>query len=91
MSRKLRSFKEGVVNKLTGGLGQLSKQSKVQYIRGDASFENSTTVRVKKSDGGEESLSFDRIIIATGSRPAVIPTLEDRQPTHARFDVGARS
>lgn len=73
---RLRSFKEGVVNKLTGGLGQLSKQRKVQYIRGDASFENSNTVRVKKHDGGEESLSFDRIIIATGSRPAVIPSLK---------------
>ena len=73
---KLRSFKEGVVNKLTGGLGQLSKQRKVTYIRGDASFENSTTVRVTKNEGGEDTLSFDRIIIATGSRPAVIPSLK---------------
>ncbi len=73
---KLRSFKEGVVNKLTGGLGQLSKQRKVTYIRGDASFGNSNTVRVKKTAGGEETLSFDRIIIATGSRPAVIPSLK---------------
>jgi len=73
---RLRLFKEGVVNKLTGGLGQLSKQRKVTYIRGDASFDNSTTVRVKKTGGGEDVLSFDRIIIATGSRPAVIPTLK---------------
>jgi len=73
---RLRSFKEGVVHKLTGGLGQLSKQRKVTYIRGDASFENSTTVRVKKQAGGEDVLSFDRIIIATGSRPAVIPSLK---------------
>ena len=67
---RLRSFKEGVVNKLTGGLGQLSKQRKVQYVRGEASFENSTTVKLKKHGGGEESLSFDRIVLATGSRPA---------------------
>ena len=73
---RLRSFKEGVVNKLTGGLGQLSKQRKVTYIRGDASFENSNTVRVKKQAGGEDVLTFDRIIIATGSRPAVIPSLK---------------
>src|SRR6202158_3039461 len=45
----LRSFKEGVVNKLTGGLGQISKLRKVRYVRGDASFENSTTVQVAKS------------------------------------------
>ena len=73
---RLRSFKEGVVNKLTGGLGQLSKQRKVTYIRGDASFENSNTVRVKKAAGGEDVLSFNRVIIATGSRPAVIPSLK---------------
>src|SRR6266851_509176 len=73
---RLRSWKEGVVKKLTGGLGQLSKQRKVQYLQGLAAFENSTTLRVTKSDGSEESLSFDRIIIATGSRPAIVPTLK---------------
>ena len=73
---RLRSFKEGVVNKLTGGLGQISKMRKVQYIRGDAAFENSSTIKVAKQSGGEEQLSFDRIIIATGSRPAVIPSLK---------------
>ncbi len=77
---RLRSFKEGVVSKLTGGLGQLAKQRKVQYIRGEASFESSNTIRVKKQAGGEQSLSFDRIIIATGSRPAVIPSLKLDSP-----------
>jgi dihydrolipoamide dehydrogenase len=81
---RLRFFKEGVVNKLTGGLGQLSKQRKVQYIQGKASFENSNTLRVAKANGGEESLTFDRIIIATGSRPAVIPSL--KLPTPRMMD-----
>src|SRR6185369_11061256 len=43
---------------------------------GEAGFENSNTVCVKKASGGEERLSFDRIIIATGSSPAVIPSLK---------------
>jgi dihydrolipoamide dehydrogenase len=77
---RLRSFKEGVVNKLTGGLGQIAKARKVQYVRGGASFENSTTVRVAKPDGSSETLSFDRIIIATGSRPAAIPSLKLGSP-----------
>src|SRR5277367_1128885 len=72
----LRSWKEGVIKKLTGGLGQLSKQRKVEYIQGRAAFENSNTLRVTKADGTEQSLSFDRIIIATGSRPAIIPALK---------------
>ena len=67
---KLRAFKEGVVAKLTGGLGMMSKQRKVTYIQGEASFVNSTTLKVKKSAGGEETLQFDKVIIATGSSPA---------------------
>src|SRR5438309_2119454 len=73
---RLRSWKESVVKKLTGGLGQLSKQRHVQYVQGHAGFENPTTLRVSKSGGGEESLRFDRIILATGSRPAIVPTLK---------------
>jgi dihydrolipoamide dehydrogenase len=77
---RLRSWKEGVVKKLTGGLGQLSKQRKVQYLQGLAAFENSTTLRVKKNDASEETLTFDKIIIATGSRPAAVPTLKLDSP-----------
>jgi dihydrolipoamide dehydrogenase len=77
---RLRGFKEGVVKKLTGGLGQLSKQRHVEYIQGRATFENSTTLRISKADSTEVLLSFDRIILATGSRPAVIPAFKIDSP-----------
>jgi dihydrolipoamide dehydrogenase len=77
---KLRGWKESVVKRLTGGLGQLSKQRHVQYIQGRAGFENSTTLRVTKADGSGESVRFDRILLATGSRPAVIPSLKIDSP-----------
>jgi len=77
---RLRSWKEGVIKKLTSGLGQLSKQRKVEYIQGRAAFENSTTLRVSRTSGSEDSLTFDRIIIATGSRPAIIPSLKLETP-----------
>ena len=77
---RLRTWKESVVKKLTGGLGVLSKQRKVHYVQGRAGFENSTTLRITKSDGTEESLTFDRIILATGSRPAIVPTLKLESP-----------
>jgi len=73
---RLRAWKESVVKKLTGGLGQLSKQRKVEYIQGRAGFENSNTLRVSRVNGSEESLTFDRVVIATGSRPAIIPSLK---------------
>lgn len=69
---KLRGWKEGVVTKLTGGLGQLAKQRSVRYLRGTASFVNSNTVSVKTASG-EEKLEFRHAILATGSRPATIP------------------
>ena len=77
---RLRSWKEGVVKKLTGGLGILSKQRKVKYVQGRAAFENSTTVRITKVDGSEETLTFDRIVLATGSRPAIVPSLKIDSP-----------
>src|SRR5205823_2520008 len=39
-------------------------------------FESSNTLRVARTNGTTESLSFDRIVIATGSRPAIIPSLK---------------
>src|SRR6516225_5059005 len=77
---RLRGWKDSVVKRLTGGLGQLSKQRSVKYVQGRASFENSNTLRVSKAAGGEELLSFDRIILATGSRPTVIPSLKIDSP-----------
>jgi dihydrolipoamide dehydrogenase len=77
---RLRSFKDGVIQKLTGGLGLLSKQRKVEYIQARAAFEDSHTLRVSRAAGGEDRLRFDRIILATGSRPAVIPSLKLDSP-----------
>lgn len=72
---KLRQWKENVVNKLTGGLGQLSKQRKIRYIQGEAVFLNSNTLSIKKSDGTNEELVYKKAMIATGSRPAMMPNL----------------
>src|SRR5512142_3299882 len=76
---RLRTCKEYVVSKLTGGLGQIAKMRKVTYIQGTASFVNSNTLKVDKTAGGSENLAFDKIVIATGSRPAVIPTFPKSQ------------
>jgi dihydrolipoamide dehydrogenase len=77
---RLRSFKENVVKKLTGGLGQLSKQRKITYVQGKANLVDSCTIRVEKNAGGEETLHFEKIILATGSRPAVIPAFNIDSP-----------
>jgi dihydrolipoamide dehydrogenase len=76
---KLRTWKEGVVQRLTGGLGQLSKQRHVRYVRGEASFIDAWNLRIKKPEG-EEQLGFSHAIVATGSRPAALPGISLSSP-----------
>ncbi|MBT8378882.1 MAG: dihydrolipoyl dehydrogenase [Ignavibacteria bacterium] len=73
---KLREWKNNVVNKLTGGLGTLSKQRKINFIQGTASFTESNSLLIKKENEKDQELSFDKIIIATGSKIVSIPSLE---------------
>src|ERR1700724_4698000 len=47
---RLRTWKDGVIKKLTGGLGQLSKQRKVEYIQGRAAFENSNSLKISRTN-----------------------------------------
>lgn len=72
---KLRSWKQGVVDKLTGGLGMLTKQRKITYIQGRATFLDASTLSIEKSDGETSRLTFQNAIIATGSRPVRVGSL----------------
>lgn len=77
---QLRNFKNRVVDKLTGGLGILSKQRKINYIQGKASFINSSKLKIEKVDGSTEELQFEKCIIATGSVISTIPSLQIDSP-----------
>ena len=73
---KLRAWKESVVEKLTGGLGQLAKQRKVRFIQGRAELLDATTLKIQSKKDGDSRLRFEHAILATGSRPAPVPGLE---------------
>jgi dihydrolipoamide dehydrogenase len=73
---KLRDFKNKVVDKLTSGLGQISKQRKINFIQGRASFINSSALKIEKVDGQTIEHTFEKAIIATGSVIATIPSLD---------------
>ncbi|MAT59524.1 MAG: dihydrolipoyl dehydrogenase [Ignavibacteriae bacterium] len=77
---KLRDFKNKVVNQMTGGLGQLTKARKIEYIQGRAAFVNSSRLHIKKVDGTEEDIEFENAIVATGSVPTKIPGLSIDSP-----------
>jgi dihydrolipoamide dehydrogenase len=77
---RLRGFKEKVVKQLTGGLGQLSRQRKITYLRGTASFRDAHSLDVTGDGGKSTPVSFDYAIVATGSRPATVPGLSIESP-----------
>lgn len=68
----LRSWKESVVDKLTGGLTGLAKQRKVEVVTGVASFASPNVLTVQTGDGAK-TVGFDHCIIAAGSRVFELP------------------
>jgi dihydrolipoamide dehydrogenase len=66
----LRAWKDGVVGRLTGGLGTLSRQRKVARVQGLARFRDARTLNVRR-DGELVEVGFDAAIVATGSLPIV--------------------
>ena len=69
---KLRTWKDGVVGKLTKGLAALAKARKVTVVEGTAQFASPHTLEVQGKDG-KKTVSFDHCIIAAGSQSARIP------------------
>ncbi|KAA3636216.1 MAG: dihydrolipoyl dehydrogenase [Calditrichaeota bacterium] len=74
--KKLRSWKEEVVETMTSGLGTLSTQRKVEHIKGMAKFTSSNSLIVKTNDGKEEILNFEHAILATGTEPLKLPMID---------------
>ncbi|MBL7115898.1 MAG: dihydrolipoyl dehydrogenase [Kiritimatiellae bacterium] len=72
----LREWKNDVVKKLTGGLGMLGKQRKVEYIQGRGTFVDAHVLEIA-TDDETIRLTFEHAIIATGSEPARIPGFPD--------------
>lgn len=77
---QLRTWKDSVVRRLTGGLGQLSKQRAIRYLQGEASFLDSNRLEVKTPGGPPQVVAYKNAIIATGSVPAQIPGLPIDSP-----------
>ncbi len=68
----LLSWKDSVVGKLTGGLGMLARQRKVEVVRGVGRLTGPNTVAV-----ADRTISFDNCVIAAGSQSAWLPFLPD--------------
>lgn len=79
---QLRTHKENVIGKLTGGLAGMAKARKVKTVRGIGRFLDAHHVEVdltegnsKSSTGKKEVIRFQKAIIAVGSQSVMLPFL----------------
>jgi dihydrolipoamide dehydrogenase len=70
---KLRSFKEKVVGKLTGGLAQMAKARKVRTVTGVGTFISPNEMEVQTAEG-TKLIRFENAIIAAGSQSVKLPS-----------------
>lgn len=72
---KVQARKEAVVEKLVSGINYLFKKNKVELISGTAKIKAPGVVEVVENNGNRLELQCANIVIATGSRPALIKGL----------------
>jgi dihydrolipoamide dehydrogenase len=81
---QLRSHKDQVISKLTGGLGAMAKMRKVEVVRGFGYFEGPHTLKVEQTQGSAQEktgqtrvLTFKTAIIAVGSQAVRLPFMPE--------------
>ena len=66
--------KNGVIKQTCDGIDFLMKKNKIDVFTGVGSFINKNTIKV--SGEKEQTIETDKVIIATGSKPASLPGVE---------------
>ncbi|MFB6139355.1 MAG: dihydrolipoyl dehydrogenase [Halosimplex sp.] len=71
-------WKDGVVDRLTGGVEQLCKAAGVNLVEGRAEFAGEHKARVVHGGEGQgaETVEFEHAVVSTGSRPIEVPGFE---------------
>ena len=69
---KIRAWKESVSKGLNQGLAKLVKQRNITLVNGIGKFVSANSL-VVSNESGEQTISFDKAIIAAGSHPTKIP------------------
>ena len=72
---KMMQRKDEIVQKLTGGVGQLFKHNKVESIHGKGKLISANEVEVTNVKGKKQTVKGKNIILAAGSRPINIPSV----------------
>lgn len=71
---KIMEREAKVISTLVKGIRGLFKMHGIELLEGRGAFVDKNTIEVALKDGGSTTVTADKVIIATGSRPAEIPT-----------------
>jgi dihydrolipoamide dehydrogenase len=71
--RKLQDWKNGVVKRLTTGVGFLLSKSGVTVLNGTAKVTGANALTVTGADGKTQDVEFGKLVVATGARPVALP------------------
>jgi dihydrolipoamide dehydrogenase len=74
--QKMIARKQAVVDQTVGGINYLMDKNKITVFTGIGSFVDATHVAIAKADGTSETIETKNIIIATGSKPSVLPFIK---------------
>ena len=77
---KLKTHKEKVVGKLTGGLAAMAKMRKVTVVQGVGEFLDPFHLSVALGKGGAQTIKFKQAVIAAGSEAVKLPFLPKDDP-----------
>ena len=77
---RLREWKQGVVERLTGGLAQLASRRKVEVVTGFGRFSGPHSLEVESEGGETRTLGFASAVIAAGSAAVELPFLPHNDP-----------
>ena len=68
-------WKDGIVQRLTGGVGALLRKAGVQVLKGWAHIDDGKTVTVKLHEGEPVRVRCEHLLLATGSEPVELPSM----------------
>lgn len=68
-------WKDGVVDRLSDGVGGLLRRAKVRVVRGWGQFRDARTCEVTGADGATQVIEAEHVILAAGSEPTALPAI----------------
>lgn len=73
---RLRAWKDGIVQRLVRGIQTLWKAYGVEWVQGTGRLLGPHQVEISRGNGEKQVVEAEYVILATGSRPSILPGFE---------------